>query len=307
MLTWGCSNASNPKMKLNFLLFPLLSVCAFAQPAVAPEPKPETVLAIVDGYKVRYGEVDAYFRGIGAEARKNAFANLPAMIQQYALSLRLLEYAKADKLEDKSPYKEALDSSRKVVLIQAALNEGSLKVKVTQEEQKKYYEANKDRFTEAKVQVLYLGFVADPQASAKTTPGKKYRSEEEAKAKAEELRKSIHTREDFVKAVKAFSEDETSKNNDGDFGIIRKSDNVPPDIKQVVFTMKTGEVSGPVQQKNGFYLFRIDQTMLEAYDTVKDTIYGDLQNQKARAWIEELRNRPIEIVDKGFFADKTAK
>jgi parvulin-like peptidyl-prolyl isomerase len=283
----------------------LLTSSAFAQQAA--EPKPDTVLAIVDGHKVTYGEVDSYFKGLGEEAKKNAFTNLPQMINQYALSLRLLDYAKADKLDEKSPYKEALESSRKVVLIQAALNEGSIKVQVTPDEQKKFYESNKDRYTEAKVQIIYLGFVTDSKAAAQANPDKKYRTEEEAKAKLEEIRKQIKTRDDFVRLVKEYSEDETSKNNNGDFGTIRKSDNVPAEIKQVVFSLKAGELSGPVEQKNGFYLFRIDELKQEDYDAVKDSIYSELQNQKARAWIEDLRNRPVEIVDKEFFAQKPAK
>jgi peptidyl-prolyl cis-trans isomerase C len=293
-------------MKFRLLLpLSLLLLPGFAQQA--PEPKPDTVLAIVDGHKVTYGEVDSYFKGLGEDAKKNAFTNLQQMIQQYALSLRLLDYAKSNALDEKSPYREAVESSRKVVLIQAALNEGSIKVLVTPDEQKKFYESNKDRYTEAKVQIIYLGFVADPKAAAQTNPDKKYRTQEEAKAKLEEIRTQIKTRDDFVRLVKEYSEDETSKNTNGDFGTIRKSDNVPPEIKQVIFSLKAGELSGPVEQKNGFYLFRVDELKQQDYADVKDSIYADLQSQKARAWIEELRNRPVEIVNKEFFAQKPAK
>jgi hypothetical protein len=62
-----------------------------------------------------------------------------------------------------------------------------------------------------------------------------------------------------------------------------------------------------VRQQNGFYLFRVDETLLEDYAAVKDSIFTELQNQKARAWVEGLRSRPVEIVDKEFFAEKSAK
>jgi peptidyl-prolyl cis-trans isomerase C len=176
-------------MKFSILFLSLFTLSVLAQQA--SDPKPDTVLAIVDGHKVTFAEVDSYYKGIGPEARKNAFANLPQMIQQYALSLRLLDYAKTKKLEDKSPYKDAIDSSRMVVLIQAALSEGSLDISVPPDEQRKFYDSNKDRYTEAKVQVIYLGFVADPKESAKTNPDKKYRTEDEAKAKAEEISASF--------------------------------------------------------------------------------------------------------------------
>jgi parvulin-like peptidyl-prolyl isomerase len=296
-------------MKFSLFTISLLAVSAlaglFAQDVAAP--KPDTVLAVIDGRKVTYGEINAYYTGIGEEARKNAFANPKEMIVQYSLFLRLQDFAKEEKLEDKSPYKESLNATRGMVLAQAALNEGANKVLVTAEDQKKYYEENKDRYTEAKVQVIYLAFVADPADAAKQNPGKTYRSQEEAKAKMEELRKQIKTKEDFVRLVKEFSDDETSKNNDGDFGTIRKSDNVPPDIKQVIFSMKAGEISGPVAQRNGYYLFRIDQVGTQDYDAVKDSIFTELKNTRAKAWVEGLRNKPIEIVDKTFFGDKAPK
>ncbi len=286
-----------------FLAAAFVLAPAFAQEA----PAPDTVLAIIDGRKVTYGEVNSYFTGIGEEARKNAFANPSEMIRQYTLFLRLQDYAKAEKLDEKSPYRESLVATRMMVLAQAAINDKSLNVAVSQQDQKKFYDENKDRYTEAKVQVLYLGYVADPAAAAKENPGKTYRSQEQAKAKIEEIRSKVKTREDFVKMVKEFSEDETSMNNDGDFGTIRKSDNVPPDIKQVVFSLKAGDVSGPVSQQNGFYLFRIDKIGLQDYDSVKDSIYTELKTTRAKDWIEGLRNRPIEIVDKGFFEKPASK
>jgi parvulin-like peptidyl-prolyl isomerase len=294
-------------MKFRILVLSLVAAAAFPQQAAAP-PAPDTVLAILDdGRKITYGEIDSYFTGLGEEAKKNAFSNRAQMIKQYALFLRLIDYAKAEKLAEKSPYREAIASATMTLLAQAAFNDKSQTVLVTPDDQKKFYAENKDRYTEAKVQVIYLGFVADPAAAAKENPGKTYRTQEEAKAKIEEIRSQAKSREDFVRLAKEFSEDETSKNNNGDFGLIRKSDNVPPDIKQVIFSMKAGEVSGPVLQKNGFYLFRIDELKFEDYDAVKDSIFTELKNKRANAWVEEQQNRPIQIVDKAFFGEKPDK
>jgi PPIC-type PPIASE domain len=292
-------------MKFRIAVLTLFAVPVLAQPATPP--KPDTVLATIDGHNVTYGEVDSYFTGIGDEAKKKAFSDPKEMIKQYALFLRLLEYAKTEKLEEKSPYREAIISTRMTLLAQAAYSEKSRNILVTPQEQKKFYDDNKDRYTEAKVQVIYLGFVDDPAAAAKANPGKTYRTQDEAKAKIEQFRQSIKTREDFVRFVKEFSEDETSKNNNGDFGIIRKSDNVPPEIKQVIFSLKQGEVSGAVAQHNGFYLFRIDEVLTEDYAAVKDSIYTEMKERRAKDWLTEQTNLPIQIVDKDFFVEKPVK
>jgi peptidyl-prolyl cis-trans isomerase C len=288
-------------MKFCVIFLSLLAVSGFAQQPAEP-PSPDTVLAIIDGRKVTYGEIDAYFTGLGPEAKRAAFADRNQLIQQYALFLHLVEYAKAEKLEEKSPYKEAIASTRMAILANAAANYKSLSIPVSAEDQKKYYEDHKDRYVQAKVQVIYLGFVADPAASAKQNPAKKYRSEDEAKTKIAEIRKQIKTKDDFIRLAGQFSEDETSKKNNAEFGTIRKSDNLGPEIKQVIFSLKEGETSGPVAQRNGFYLFRVDAFTSESYEAVRDTIFTEVQTQRYQKWLEEQRAKPIQIENKAFFA-----
>ena len=291
-------------MKCRLPVLSLLAVSAFAQEAPAPDPN--VVLAIVDGHKVTYGEVNGYFTGIGEEARKNALRNPREMIRQYALFLRLQDFAKAQKLDQASPYKESIEATRVMALAQAGLNEGSLKVAVAPAEQKKFYEDNKDRFTQVKVQGLYLAFVADPAAAEKQNPGKTYRTQDQAKAKIEEFRAQAKTHDDFVRLAKEFSDDPTSKDKGGDFGNIRKSENMPPDIKRALFSLKPGEVSTPLLQTNGYWIFRIDGVSLEDYDTVKDTIYTEMKTSRAKVWVDGFREKPVEFVDKDFFDGKMA-
>jgi hypothetical protein len=290
-------------MKFATLAFPLLALAAFAQEA----PPPDTVLATIDGRKVTYGEVDSYFKGIGQDAHDSAFKNPKQMIEQYALFLRLIDYATTEKLDEREPYKQSIQATRMMVMAQAAIAERSRSITVTPDEQKKYYEDHIDRYTEAKLQVIYLGFVADPVAAAKENPGKTYRTESEAKAKLEEIAKQIKTKEDFTRFAHEFSEDKTTKDKDGDFGTLKKSDNAPAELKQVIFSLKKGEVSAPVGQRNGYYIFRVDDQTFQSYESVKDAIFSEIQTARAQAWLEEQRTRPIQIENKEFFAEKTPK
>jgi parvulin-like peptidyl-prolyl isomerase len=284
---------------MNFRLITafLLASSAFAQAT----PAPDTVLAVIDGRKVTFGEVNAYFTGIGEEARKKAMSNPKEMIRQYALFLRLQDFAKAEKLEQKSPYKESIEATRVMALAQAGLNEGSLKVLVTPDEQKKFYEENPDRFTQVKVQGIYLAFVVNPEAANKQNPGKTYRSQEQAKAKIEEIRAQVKSREDFERLAREFSDDQASNVKGGDFGVVHKSENMPAEIKEALFKLKAGEMSQPIQQTNGFWLFRVDEASVENYDTVKDAIYTELKTARAKVWVDGLKDKPIEFVDKDFF------
>jgi peptidyl-prolyl cis-trans isomerase C len=292
-------------MKFRLPVLSLLAISAFGQEVSAPAPDPATVLAVVDGRKITYGEVNAYFTGIGEEARRNALRNPKEMIRQYALFLRLQDYAKVEKLDQVSPYKESIEATRVMALAQAGLNEGSLKVLVTPDEQKKFYEENKERFTQVKVQGIYLAFVADPAAATKQNPGKTYRSQDQAKAKIEEIRGQVKTHDDFARLAKELSDDQSSRDKGGDFGSVHKSENMPADIKQTLFSLKTGEVSNPIQQSNGYWIFRIDETGVEGYDSVKDAIYTEMKTARAKVWIDGLRDKPVEFVAKDFFDHKS--
>ena len=283
---------------LPLFLFPLILSAQVKTPA--PELKPDTVLATVDGRKLTYGELQAYLNGLSPEQRTQALSDRKQLVQQYALMSKLLEFAEKDKLAQESPYKEALEASRKQILTNAELNYRYIHTLVTADDQKKFYEANKDRYTQLKLQVLYLGFVSD--SAAKESNGK-YRTQAEAKKKLEELRAQIHTGDDFVRLVKQYSEDQESKGRNGDYGTIKKSDNLPPEIKSIVFALKEGELSAPVLQQNGFYLFRAQTVGLRPYEEVRDEIYNELKETRVRQWIGETQNSiPLKFENEAFFS-----
>ncbi len=80
----------------------------------------------------------------------------------------------------------------------------------------KYYDSNKQKYTQVRVKAIYIAFNDDAAASS-ASKGKKPLSEAEAKAKAVKLLAAIKGGADFVKLVKENSDDETSREKDGEF------------------------------------------------------------------------------------------
>ncbi len=288
-------------MNRRFLVPVCFTAALIAQVKTPPaELKPETVIATVGDRKLTYGEIEAYVNGLPPEQKAQALADKKQLVQQYALMSKLLEYAEKDKLAQQSPYKEALETNRRQILTQAELNDRYLHTIVTLDDQKKFFENNKDRYTQVKLQVIYLGFVSD--SAAKESAGK-YRNQAEAKKQIEALRAQIHTGDDFVRLVKQYSEDQDSKARNGDYGTLKRSDNLPPEIKSIVFALKQGEVSQPVLQRNGYYLFRADSVGLRPFDEVKDEIYNELKESRVREWIGETeKNLSVKFENDAFFA-----
>jgi len=297
-------------MKIGLLLLCSFAAGLWAQTVAPPtvtmtvDLPPETVVASVDGNKITMGDLQAVLKTLPQQAQQQALQDPRKFVEQYAMLRRLYELAEKDKLDQRTPYKEALAYSRMQVLFQAEINERYNAIPVSPEEQQKFYEANKDRYTQANVKVIYIPFSATPPPS--DPKAKKVLNEAEAKAKVEDLLKQIRAGADFVKLVKEHSEDPTSAAKDGDFGTIRKSDRIPDSIKSVIFALKPGEVSAPVRQPNGFYLFRVEQLTEEPYDKVKDAIFAELKNQRLMEWMNALQKGiNIKVENETFFTPKT--
>jgi len=150
------------------------------------------------------------------------------------------------------------------------------------EDEQAYYEQHKSDYEQTTVKIIYISF----SASASTGPdGKKRLNESEAKAKAEQLAKEAKGGADFVKLVKENSEDETTKAKDGNLTMSR-SDNLPETIRTVAFALKPGEVSEPVREPNGFYIFRGESVSAKPFAEVRNEIVVKIQRAKTQAWIE---------------------
>ncbi|MDQ2946192.1 MAG: peptidylprolyl isomerase [Acidobacteriota bacterium] len=166
----------------------------------------------------------------------------------------LVAIAEKSKLDQKSPYKEALAGNRMQVLTNAQLNEVYLNLAVTHEDQLKFYAGNKDRYAEVKLKVIYIPFVTNPTTA--DSQGKSFLAEAEAKAKIEDILKEIRGGADLVQLAKRYSKDDKSKSQNGDFGTLRKSDNLPEEIRSVVFNLKKGDVSEPVKSTQRILSFQ---------------------------------------------------
>lgn len=275
-------------MKSVGIAWMIFAAVVLAQPqAPAPPPAPalapDTVIAEYgDGKKLTYGELQQFLSVLTPQMRTNAMRDRKQLVEKYALMKTLSEMAEKDKLDEKSPYKEALEAYRMNMLMQAEIQKVSGSIPVRTEEQQAYYDQHKNQYQQVTVKIIYISFSSSSGAGA---DGKKRLNEEEAKAKAEALVKEARAGADFVKLVKENSEDETTKAKNGDL-TFSPSENLPESIRTVAMALKTGEVSEPVRQPNGFYILRGESVTAKPFAEVRDQIFTELQRIKMQAWLE---------------------
>jgi peptidyl-prolyl cis-trans isomerase C len=286
-----------------FILLGSLSVWAQGPADISPE----TVVAHIGDKPVTAAQLRAIMQTNPPEAQKGLLKDGKTFLDYVAFTQKLAAIAEKEHLDQRSPIKETLEAQRMQTMAAAEFQAAQDAIIVSGDEQKKFYQANKDRYTQAKIKLLYISFHNNPPPQ--TDPkAKKILSEPEAKAKTEKLLAQIRNGADFVKLLKENSED-PSKAKDGDFGTpIRRSEKVLPDeVITAIFAMKPGQVSEPVRTPIGYYLFRLEELTTQPYDEVSSEIFMEIRQGRFNEWVNNIRKGVEVKIDKPeFFTQATS-
>ena len=155
------------------------------------------------------------------------------------------------------------------------------KVTVSEEDVKKFYDQNSDKFTRPEtVRASHILLGVDPKAGAD--------EKKAAREKAEKLRKELTTGADFAALAKANSTDSSSKQG-GDLGSFAKGQMVPA-FEKAAFGLKPGEISDVVETQFGYHIIKLtEKKAAEKVDLkdVKPKIEDYLKNQKIGAAVND--------------------
>jgi len=278
------------------------AVPAAERPQILPEIPDATVIATFDdGVQFTMGEFRKFYAILPPQNQQNALRDRRTFLQHWAFMRKLSLMADQQKLDQESPSKEALAYNHMVVMSQAKLNDALNAIVVNPKDIVLHYELGKENYKQVRVKTIYFAF-----SSAQETAGKKPLTEDAAKAKAQKVLAGLRTGGDFLKAVKEHSDDEMSRTKDGDFATLRPSDNIPDVIKSAVFALKDGEITEPVRQPNGFYLFRAEEVSYRPLSQVREEISGTLKQQQYRDWLDQENRRAQVTYTSPAFLGETA-
>jgi peptidyl-prolyl cis-trans isomerase C len=280
-----------------FLLFGCLGLAILqAQTPAAPQPAAslpnlpdETVIATFpDGTGFTMGQFRALYTALPPNLQQMAIENRKEFLNEYSMMRELTRIAEEKKLDRDGPYKEALAFSRMMVLMQAALLDSNRSVAVDDRAIEKRYTANREKYRQVRIKAIRIAFVPD---------------EAKAKAKAEQLVAEARRGADFVKLVRDNSADDASRAKDGDFGVVRLSDSNDA-VRLAVFALKQGEVSDPVRQQNGFYIFRAEEIGYRPLSEIRGDIFAELQAEGHKAWLDGINEKSkVRSVNPAFLSD----
>jgi peptidyl-prolyl cis-trans isomerase C len=178
--------------------------------------------------------------------------------------------------------KELGDISRKDIVISNFVEkELAGGIKVTDEDIKKFYDENKDKFKkDAQVRASHILCGVDANATAE--------EKKKAQEKATDLLKKLKAGEDFAKLAKDNSTCPSSAQG-GDLGFFGKGQMVPS-FEEATLALKPGEVSGVVETQFGYHIIKLaekKEAELVKLDEVKERISDYLKSQKIQKTVAD--------------------
>lgn len=107
---------------------------------------------------------------------------------------------------------------------------------------------------------------------------------------AKDLKKQVEAGGDFGKFAQRYSIDEKTKTKGGEVGPYRKGV-LPPEVDEVIPTLKHGMISNPVKTDQGYYIVRInplDKETIQADQATRERLRQELFAEKRRKRFEDI-------------------
>ena len=182
-----------------------------------------------------------------------------------------------------------------------AVLERELKVNVTEDEVKKFYDDNPARFEQPEmVRVSHILLTTKDQASgAEFTEAQKTAKHKQI----EDILKRARAGEDFAKLVKEFSEDPASKDQSGEYTFARGK--MMPEFEAAAFSLKTNQVSDVVTTPYGYHIIKLSEQipakkveLAKVSQDIKDYLKGQAVQKDLPKYIEQAKkDSDVQILD----------
>lgn len=239
----------------------------------------EKVLAIVAGHEITEEELNTLIRNCPPE--QQMYMSDPRAKEQVLEQLigfhLFAKMAEEEKIYESEEYKSMLEKMKKELASHMAATSVIESVKLSEEDEKSFYEENKTKFTQG------------PQVSAKHIL---VDTEEQAKKVQEE----IAAGKSFEDAAKEYSTC-PSKDRGGDLGFFSKGQMVPG-FEKAAFEGELQKVIGPVKTQFGYHLIWVEEKKEEnviPFEQVQGKIHQQLIQEKQR---EAYESKIAELTKK---------
>lgn len=260
-----------------------------AQPVTLPNlPDEKGVATCPDGSSLTMGELRAVIADQDQQNQQAWLTGMQTHLDQLCLARGLQKLAIEDKLDQYDAVKARLMLARTEILATAEINRLSNPSNVDGGELEAFYNANKAKYMQFKLYAIYIGFTLSDAPQPAGEP--KVLTKADARAKITKLLDQIKAGADFKKLATENTEIDSAREKGGYFATLNPTDSGVPDVvRNAIFKLQQGEVTGVIEQPAGFYIFKADEVTVKPFSEVRDQVYTEYKQQRLFNTMEDLR------------------
>ena len=272
-------------------------------PAAPAATKNDRVVMRVNGEPITEREFDAFLEQAPEESR--AFYNSPdgrPLLAQQLVKLKSLEQegrrlGVASDPDAQVRMKMADDQVIAAYALQKLVNQpNDARVRAEFEKQKSQFQT---------VELSHI-LVAYQRGAVPPRPGHPQLSEQQAMQKAQQIMAQLEKGVPFIQLARDQSDDVQSAQTGGQLGSVNPA-SLPPDVQQVVASLKEGQISNPVKSPYGIHIFKAGTKQSQRYEDLKPMFTARLQRLDAEQIIAKLQKTAKVDLDPKFFPKKPEK
>lgn len=288
----------------------ILTVCALAlaatsvmaqqtpAPAAAAAAEKDPIVIAAGNVTIRQSEFESALKTLPAEYQQYAAGPGKKQFAEDYLRMKMLAAEGAKNGLDKDPdVLRQLNLMRENLVANAQLQRIENEIKLSDEELMKTYEAKKAEYEQVGARHILIAFKGSPAAQE----GKPELTEEQAKAKAEELRNKIVAGANFEELAKTESDDTGSGAQGGQLGEFSRGQMVP-EFEKAAFEAKVGEIAPVVRTQYGYHVIKVESHGVTPFDQVKEFLARNARQERLQARLEEMKKNANPTFNETYFA-----
>jgi peptidyl-prolyl cis-trans isomerase C len=160
-----------------------------------------------------------------------------------------------------------------------------------------YYAAHKQDWDEVKARHILIRMQG---SRVPVREGHKELTDEQALAKAKEVRAKIVAGAKFEDQAKIESDDTGSGDNGGDLGTFGAGQMVP-EFDEVVFKAPIGQVTEPIKTAYGYHLILVEERKSKPFEEARADIEQKIRPEMGQKAIEGLKTKTTIVYDDKYF------
>jgi peptidyl-prolyl cis-trans isomerase C len=296
------------KKSLILICLALAAPLAMAQqtpvpaPAPAPAAKPaadaDPVIMTAGPLSIHKSEFETAVKSLPQEYQTFAMGPGKKQFAEDYLRMKLLASQGMQAGLDKTPeIQTQLDLMRENLVATEQLKQIEKGIKISDDDLKKAYDAAKKDYEQVQARHILVAFKGSPALP----PGKPELTEEQAKAKAESLRKQIvDGTAKFEDVAKKESDDSGSGARGGDLGSFSKGQMVP-EFDQAAFAAKDNEISPVVRTQFGYHIIQVMGHSSVPFEQVKATLEKKQREEQLHQRLDAIKDSAKPTFNEAYF------